>query len=141
MPIASKSANKYVRADYKGAKWQKTKPHTYVMIVGRLLIVGKDSVQNVKPGTPLRKYDLVLKLARMNALMVIRTNVQATIQPLCDIDLADLPRFTSGFNELDRVLGGVIVPGSATLIGGTPGAGKSTLLLQLMCYLSQKMKA
>lgn len=64
-----------------------------------------------------------------------------TIQPLGDIDLADVPRFSSGFKELDRVLGGGIVPGSATLIGGTPGAGKSTLLLQLMCFLSQHKKA
>ncbi|MCK5818163.1 MAG: DNA repair protein RadA [Psychromonas sp.] len=63
------------------------------------------------------------------------------IQPLCNIDPTDLPRFCSGFKELDRVLGGGIVPGSATLIGGTPGAGKSTLLLQLMCFISQQKKA
>lgn len=63
------------------------------------------------------------------------------IQPLANINLAALPRFSSGFKELDRVLGGGIVPGSATLIGGSPGAGKSTLLLQLMCILSQNKKA
>ncbi len=41
------------------------------------------------------------------------------------------PRFRSGYAELDRVLGGGIVPGSLVLIGGDPGIGKSTLLLQV----------
>ncbi|MEM6375545.1 MAG: DNA repair protein RadA [Pseudomonadota bacterium] len=40
------------------------------------------------------------------------------------------PRTRSGLGELDRVLGGGLVPGSATLVGGDPGIGKSTLLLQ-----------
>lgn len=40
------------------------------------------------------------------------------------------PRMASGINELDRVLGGGLVPGSAVLLGGEPGIGKSTLLLQ-----------
>jgi len=65
----------------------------------------------------------------------------AQVQTLDTIDLADLPRFSSGFAEFDRVLGGGIVPGSATLIGGEPGAGKSTLLLQTMCALSNDMTA
>ena len=60
----------------------------------------------------------------------------ATVQKLSDIDLVDLPRFSSGFAELDRVLGGGFVPGSAILIGGHPGAGKSTLLLQTLCALA-----
>ncbi len=62
----------------------------------------------------------------------------AKVEVLKDIDLTSLPRFTSGFNELDRVLGGGIVPGAAMLIGGSPGAGKSTLLLQVMCYLAER---
>src|SRR5580693_707921 len=40
------------------------------------------------------------------------------------------PRLTTGSGELDRVLGGGLVPGSVTLIGGDPGIGKSTLMLQ-----------
>ena len=47
----------------------------------------------------------------------------------------------SGLEELDRVLGGGLVPGSVVLIGGNPGAGKSTLLLQVMCTLSENMDA
>ena len=65
--------------------------------------------------------------------------VEAKVQILDSIDLTDLPRFSSGFSEFDRVLGGGIVPGSAILIGGEPGAGKSTLLLQTMCTLAASM--
>lgn len=64
---------------------------------------------------------------------------QAKVQTLNEVNLEELPRFSSSFAEFDRVLGGGIVPGSAILIGGSPGAGKSTLLLQTMCRLSEKM--
>jgi DNA repair protein RadA/Sms len=60
----------------------------------------------------------------------------AKIIRLDQVDLQEVPRFSSGFAEFDRVLGGGIVPGSAILIGGHPGAGKSTLLLQIMCFLA-----
>lgn len=65
---------------------------------------------------------------------------QAKIQKLSEIALEELPRFSTGFKEFDRVLGGGIVPGSAILIGGNPGAGKSTLLLQTLCLLSKTIK-
>ena len=65
----------------------------------------------------------------------------AAVQTLASINLDEQPRFSTSIGELDRVLGGGIVPGSAILIGGNPGAGKSTLLLQLMCTLSQSMEA
>jgi len=58
---------------------------------------------------------------------------------LNEVSLDELPRFSSGMAEFDRVLGGGLVPGSVNLIGGHPGAGKSTLLLQTMCYLAQNM--
>lgn len=51
--------------------------------------------------------------------------------PICQVDTADAPRFSSGSMELDRVLGGGIVPGSFVLVGGDPGIGKSTLLTHL----------
>ena len=47
-----------------------------------------------------------------------------------EISSKKISRFTSGFKELDRVLGGGIVPGSVVLLGGEPGIGKSTLILQ-----------
>ena len=46
-------------------------------------------------------------------------------------------RLATGLGELDRALGGGLVPGSVTLIGGDPGIGKSTLLLQALVHLSQ----
>jgi DNA repair protein RadA/Sms len=61
---------------------------------------------------------------------------QSPVQNLSDIDLQALPRFSTGIDEMDRVLGGGLVPGSVILIGGNPGAGKSTLLLQVMCLLA-----
>jgi DNA repair protein RadA/Sms len=50
--------------------------------------------------------------------------------PLVDVVQLEVPRVGSGVAELDRVLGGGFVPGSAILLGGEPGIGKSTLLLQ-----------
>lgn len=54
-----------------------------------------------------------------------------TPTPMPDIDVAEWTPFPTGFAEIDRVLGGGLVPGSVTLLGGEPGVGKSTLLLQL----------
>lgn len=50
---------------------------------------------------------------------------------LADISTEDSDRFSSGFEELNRVLGGGIIAGSLVLVGGDPGIGKSTLLLQM----------
>ncbi|HGY08684.1 MAG TPA: DNA repair protein RadA [Oceanithermus profundus] len=50
---------------------------------------------------------------------------------LGEVTAGALPRFSSGIEEVDRVLGGGFVPGAALLIGGEPGVGKSTLLLQV----------
>jgi len=56
--------------------------------------------------------------------------------PICDVPAQSETRFATGIGELDRVLGGGIVPGSMVLIGGDPGIGKSTLLLQAMHNLA-----
>ncbi|MDX2448509.1 MAG: DNA repair protein RadA [Desulfobacterales bacterium] len=53
------------------------------------------------------------------------------------IDSRDESRILTGINELDRALGGGLVPGTLILIGGDPGIGKSTLMLQAMHGLSQ----
>ncbi len=52
-------------------------------------------------------------------------------QRLAEIDVDALPRLATGIGELDRVLGGGLVPGSVVLLAGEPGVGKSTLALQL----------
>lgn len=59
----------------------------------------------------------------------------AKITALADVEIADIPRVSTGILELDRVLGGGLVQGSVVLVGGDPGIGKSTLLLQALCYL------
>ena len=56
---------------------------------------------------------------------------------LSEISADEEERISSGIGELDRVLGGGIVPGSLVLVGGDPGIGKSTLLLQVCRLLSQ----
>src|SRR5579862_3245817 len=49
-----------------------------------------------------------------------------------DVRVDEAPRLQTGLGELDRVLGGGLVPGSLVLLGGDPGIGKSTLLLQAL---------
>lgn len=51
--------------------------------------------------------------------------------PYADVDVTTADRITTGFAEVDRLLGGGLVPGSLILIGGDPGIGKSTLMLQV----------
>ena len=58
-------------------------------------------------------------------------NVKARPEYLKNVSLDDSNRYATGFNELDRVLGGGIVAGSLILVGGDPGIGKSTILLQV----------
>ncbi len=55
----------------------------------------------------------------------------AEVMPLNNIEQIKISRIKSGFDELDRVLGGGFVNGSLTLLGGEPGIGKSTLILQI----------
>ena len=57
-----------------------------------------------------------------------------------EIDSKDSNRLSTGFGELDRVLGGGIVEGSLVLVGGEPGIGKSTILLQLAGNLAASGK-
>jgi DNA repair protein RadA/Sms len=56
---------------------------------------------------------------------------------LNEIQARDEDRFVTKIGELDRVLGGGIVPGSVVLIGGDPGIGKSTLVLQMLRQVSE----
>ncbi len=65
----------------------------------------------------------------------------APVMKLADIEAADVPRFGTGIDEFDRVLGGGLVAGGVVLIGGDPGIGKSTLLLQALANLSRIKKA
>lgn len=62
----------------------------------------------------------------------------AKAQPITEITEDNIIRFSSGSRELDLVLGGGVVPGSLTLIGGSPGIGKSTLLLKIAGNLARE---
>jgi DNA repair protein RadA/Sms len=71
-----------------------------------------------------------------------RSASKAPSQPRLSLTLPQIEdhpqtRLPSGYRELDRVLGGGIVPGSLVLVGGDPGIGKSTLLLQVANQLAQ----
>lgn len=82
-----------------------------------------------------------LKKTSANSSVGYSGAIDNKVQSIDDIDLADVPRITSGMSELDRVLGGGVVPGSVVLIGGDPGVGKSSILLQVMCQFSQTNNA
>ncbi len=60
------------------------------------------------------------------------------IKKINEVESGSEIRFTTGLKELDRVLGGGLVLGSLTLVGGDPGIGKSTLLLQICQYLGKE---
>lgn len=62
---------------------------------------------------------------------------QGEVTLLADVPHLEVPRIPTSLDELDRVLGGGIVPGSVILLGGDPGIGKSTLLLQTVAHLAQ----
>jgi len=62
----------------------------------------------------------------------------AVPRPLAEVEVEHVARAATGFGELDRVLGGGLVPGSLVLVGGDPGIGKSTLMLQLACALAAR---
>ena len=64
---------------------------------------------------------------------------EAKVVPITEVSADDDTRNKTGIKELDRVLGGGIVPGSLVLVGGDPGIGKSTLLLQV-CQRMAKMQ-
>ena len=62
------------------------------------------------------------------------------VQRLSEVSAEDAPRVATELSEMDRVLGGGLVPGAVILIGGDPGIGKSTLLLQVLAAVEGRMK-
>jgi DNA repair protein RadA/Sms len=70
-----------------------------------------------------------------------RTRAAATPVRLVDVDAAETERIPTGVDELDRVLGGGLVPASLVLVGGEPGVGKSTLLLTALRAVAERRRA
>ena len=81
-----------------------------------------------------------LVASRKRASRGSKAPVATESRTLAQIQDQDFARFQSGYGELDRVLGGGIVPGSLVLVGGDPGIGKSTLLLQMMNFLGRSRR-
>ncbi|ABM61433.1 DNA repair protein RadA [Halorhodospira halophila] len=77
------------------------------------------------------------EIAQPAAAASTTTGRGAEVTTLAEVSTAPEPRLATGVAELDRVLGGGLVPGSVVLIGGEPGIGKSTLLLQTLATLSR----
>jgi DNA repair protein RadA/Sms len=76
--------------------------------------------------------------------VVGRSAAKAPPQPLLrlvDVQTTEAERISSGVPELDRVLGGGLVPASLVLVGGEPGVGKSTLLLTALAAMSKERRA
>ena len=72
------------------------------------------------------------------AQSMARSGPASQATSLSDIALEDMTRVETGIGELDRVLGGGIVPGALILLSGDPGIGKSTLVLQLAAAVCDK---
>ena len=81
--------------------------------------------------------EVVEKKAAGKVKSVAGGNEELKPTKISEIDMQAKERLQTGFRELDRVLGGGIVPGSLVLVGGDPGIGKSTLLLQVCRNLAE----
>ena len=62
------------------------------------------------------------------------------VSPLTEIETMENSRIKTGSSELDRVLGGGLVPASLILVGGDPGIGKSTLILQVCAKIAESKR-
>ncbi|SIT87501.1 DNA repair protein RadA [Edaphobacillus lindanitolerans] len=84
--------------------------------------------------------DEEVEIVSKNTKGAFRTGVgtAAKASPITSVETQEEPRVETAFGELNRVLGGGVVPGSLVLIGGDPGIGKSTLLLQVSSLLAEK---
>lgn len=70
-------------------------------------------------------------------LKTVNSKIEVKLEKIVDIKTEDESRVSTGLEELDRVLGGGLVKGSLTLVGGDPGIGKSTLLIQVANNISR----
>jgi len=97
--------------------------------------------------TGCNQWDTLTELTTEQIKFVEETKSSSKSSPtqkatsITEIKQENITRFSSGSKELDLVLGGGIVPGSLTLIGGSPGIGKSTLLLKIAGNLAKQQRA
>jgi len=118
----------------------KTKSSFFCKTVAPKVPNGSVNVQHVANGIPMSKKSSKRKklekgVGKPQTQGTKKVNTPRKIQ---DVNYEEQARWITGDSELDRVLGGGIVPGSLVLIGGEPGIGKSTLMLQIALILTGK---
>jgi DNA repair protein RadA/Sms len=84
---------------------------------------------------------MVEGVADKSSTRAARPGPGGAVRRLTEVSVEDAPRIPTGTDEMDRVLGGGLVPGAVILIGGDPGIGKSTLLLQLLGAVHGRVRA
>ena len=112
---------------YQAQQWQKTKQYSYAQTADRSHQNGLANVLHADSGTLFPKH-------AVHGIESIRSKPQY----LKEIVSSDEQRIDLMDDELNRVLGGGLVQGSLTLLGGEPGIGKSTLVLQTVLHLTNK---
>ncbi|OCL85660.1 DNA repair protein RadA [Arcobacter porcinus] len=85
-------------------------------------------------------WDSFIELSNEQQEVLKQTVIASKARPITQIEQDDVLRFSSFNDEFDLVLGGGVVPGSLTLIGGSPGVGKSTLLLKVAGSIAKSGK-
>ena len=78
---------------------------------------------------------LTEQTVKESAAMISRASGRVYIKRISEVKGGSEMRFSTGMREFDRGLGGGLVPGSLTLVGGDPGIGKSTLMLQICQFI------
>ncbi|MGH8921794.1 MAG: AAA family ATPase, partial [Actinomycetes bacterium] len=105
-PVHARAAHRCTECDHEVAKWVGRCPECQTW--GSVAAAGPRPVPRVAPGAP-----------------------SSPARPISQIDLHAAQATATGVSELDRVLGGGLVPGAVVLLAGEPGVGKSTLLLEV----------
>ena len=82
--------------------------------------------------------ELVVKTTKTSASQSFLATESAKPVAIKEVEISELPRINTSNGELDRVLGGGMVPGSLILVGGEPGIGKSTLVLQMALQVKSR---
>lgn len=91
-----------------------------------------------KCGEPGTFEEVEVEAQRAGAKLQQGSVPPASFSPLREVSMSDVKRMGTGIDELDRVLGGGLVPGSYLLLAGEPGAGKTTMASEIVLHLSRE---
>ena len=119
----------------------RSKEHNMAKAKGSVFFCGECGYESTKwlgKCPACGSWNTMLEQKKISSAPSINNLTYAHAIPLADVTTTASGRVSSGIGELDRVLGGGIVPGSVTLLGGDPGIGKSTLLMQTAAELTKQ---